>query len=1008
MADDKQITLKILAQNAARDAFQQVRDDAKAAGQGVQDSFGDGMKSTFSQFEALAKQAFENPGEAAKNFAEGIKGGLLESLTGATGAMIAGGAAAVALAAGLFELANKASEVGENLHDMELKTGIGVPALSNLKGAAELAGGTLDQVSNAIFKLEANIGSDSAKTAGGLAQIGLSLEDIKSLSPDQQFLAIADAIKRTEDPATRAAAAVAIFGKQGRDLLPLMLEPLDDLIQKSRDLGLTWTDEEATAAKEFETATRALKLELTATGTSIGRDLTPAMTDLVAALGFVGEKTSLVIQWLTPLGLAWKETAAELALFNAAAAVYNGTVGAVPTVTGPASTSVKDWTKAVQDRAAVPLALGLGEEKTATRELDAQIQAHEAEVKKAQAEEIKWQALLHEFATVGATVQDTINGMDGSVVEGTKYYLDHGVAVDKIAKLYGITTEQVKAVQTQLAFTNQVGQDTNKTFKDAAPIIGLMNDRFGDSHAALTGLANDGQTLTATMIGNDSAVFRFANQEAYAAEQSAGLRSALAEVNAESKSLGDVLEGTLKGSLGDVNNLLSAALSGGNVGQAAKSLATNLGSSLLDAIPVVGPYISQFAGAITSALSNLFGGPSQTELDGRKIEASFEQGFGGFQGMMDQVGAAYAATGRSAQQAQADVKALLDAEKAGGPAVQAVIDQINKAFTDEKTNAANVATGVNAIVTAVKAVGASAPAALQGMITALETSTQLTADEKAALDGLVQSATPNFAALQQTAANYGISLAALGPKFQQANLDASAKTIFQDFTDLTNAGADVGGVLQGMSGAISQLVTDSIKFGTAIPLNMKPLIDNLEESGQLLDANGQQITDISGLTWEDTPLDKGTQAIVNAIHDLNTTLANLPGVAATAAAGIGSALTSAANNVPTIHVPYEFDQQGSGVPAFADEAFVRRPTLAIVGDAPGGEFVLKPSTVQRLIDRAATLGASAAPGIDLSGLEAGIAGLGDQLAGHVAAISRMMGAQPYLIRDAILASGGGR
>jgi len=71
------------------------------------------------------------------------------------------------------------------------------------------------------------------------------------------------------------------------------------------------------------------------------------------------------------------------------------------------------------------------------------------------------------------------------------------------------------------------------------------------------------------------------------------------------------------------------AVVGGGIGGAVKSLATNLASSLLALVPMVGPILSQFAGAIVAGLSkigNLFGlgkseGRLQLEEANREIRA---------------------------------------------------------------------------------------------------------------------------------------------------------------------------------------------------------------------------------------------------------------------------------------------------------------------------------------------------------------------------------------------------
>jgi len=107
----------------------------------------------------------------------------------------------------------------------------------------------------------------------------------------------------------------------------------------------------------------------------------------------------------------------------------------------------------------------------------------------------------------------------------------------------------------------------------------------------------------------------------------------------------------------------------------------------------------------------------------------------------------------------------------------------------------------------------------------------------------------SFQKMQEAAQKYGVDLGSLGPAFQGQRLHASAEQIINDFTLLTKGGASVGGVLVGMKDEISQLVQDSIKFGTDIPENMRPWIENLIETGQLTDENGVKITDLAGIQF---------------------------------------------------------------------------------------------------------------------------------------------------------------
>ncbi len=204
-------------------------------------------------------------------------------------ALIAAVTAGTAFGDLLLSYAQHAAAVGGALNDMSEKTGIAVAPLSNLSGAAQIAGSSLEQVSGAIFIMQKNMAEGGPKIEAGFQRVGLSIADIRKLSPDQQFLAIADAIKGISDPADKAAAAMEIFGKQGRELLPLLSKDLQGLTDESARLGLTWTETDAKAAEEFEMKSRALDLGLKNLKDTIGRELIPALTiPLNMAVGSIG------------------------------------------------------------------------------------------------------------------------------------------------------------------------------------------------------------------------------------------------------------------------------------------------------------------------------------------------------------------------------------------------------------------------------------------------------------------------------------------------------------------------------------------------------------------------------------------------------------------------------------------------------------------------------------------------------------------------------------------------
>jgi len=336
-----------------------------------------------------------------------------------------------------------------------------------------------------------------------------------------------------------------------------------------------------------------------------------------------------------------------------------------------------------------------------------------------------------------------------------------------------------------------------------------------------------------------------------------------------------------------------AALAGsGALGSALQLAATgaSIGTMIM---PGIGTAIGAGVGLAAAGIQKLVSmtKASAAELAGRDVEGKFEQSFGGFDKMLTAIGSAYDATGRGASAAQADVQALLAAEKQGGPAVQAMIDHINQAFADEKQHAADIATGVTGIVDAAKAMGSSMPSSFKPLLANLMEAKGLTNDEKMAINGLIAT-NPDFNSLEQEAAGLGITLEQLGPKFQQAHVDQVANSYVDSFNKLVDAGGDVGGIITGMSPKINAVVKDALQFGVAVPASMKPMLEKMIELGLLTDDSGKKLTDLSKFNFDDSqsPLDKAADKLTKAIDHLGDLLNNLPGIAGTAATGIANSL----------------------------------------------------------------------------------------------------------------------
>lgn len=359
---------------------------------------------------------------------------------------------------------------------------------------------------------------------------------------------------------------------------------------------------------------------------------------------------------------------------------------------------------------------------------------------------------------------------------------------------------------------------------------------------------------------------------------------------------------------------------------AGKIFGKGFGDAVFTAIPFIGGMIGALAGPLMEKaigkIKEAFGGPSAKELEGRKAEGSYEAQLAGtltatqrlqagtsqlsqaLLGLQNQyIGVGMSSTA-AAEQAQIDMKRMLDAEKQGSEAVKHVQDEI--AARQESMKA--VTSGVDDLANAVRDAGGKIPDYLRPAIKSFLDMKNLTDAQRKALEGLLTDAEPDYKKLTEAAAKYGITIGSLGPKFQQADITDRAMQIANDFRDITSAGGDVGAVVTGMSESVNKLVQDAMKYGAAIPEALRPVVENLFNTGRLVDANGNKITDMSKISFAQTPLEKSTDAIVKAIEKLTALFSGMPGVAETMAAGVTDALARIPDET---HKKVIFDQEGN-------------------------------------------------------------------------------------------------
>ena len=187
---------------------------------------------------------------------------------------IGGVASAIAgsvIVGGLAAIVKKSIDAGDELFNLQAKSGIAANALIGIGNAAKLADVDMATLGKGITKLNVNL----VKAAEGNEDLARKFQalgvDVKTaegqiIPADQALKKIADRFADMPDGAQKTAAAVALFGKAGADLIPLLNEGAASMDKFSYKIGEDFaarSDLFNDTITEFGIKTQGFALELT-------------------------------------------------------------------------------------------------------------------------------------------------------------------------------------------------------------------------------------------------------------------------------------------------------------------------------------------------------------------------------------------------------------------------------------------------------------------------------------------------------------------------------------------------------------------------------------------------------------------------------------------------------------------------------------------------------------------------------------------------------------------------
>jgi hypothetical protein len=166
-----------------------------------------------------------------------------------------GGAAVLG---GMASMVSESSEAIDNMADLSDRLGVATERLTGLGHAAALNGSSAEALNDALDTISKTIGTLNEKggrNAKVLGQMGVDIAHLATLSPDEMFLELADAMSKLGTAQERA--ALAGFLKLGPEMVTVLMQGRDALesnVREAEELGIAYSRFDADKVKRMADA----------------------------------------------------------------------------------------------------------------------------------------------------------------------------------------------------------------------------------------------------------------------------------------------------------------------------------------------------------------------------------------------------------------------------------------------------------------------------------------------------------------------------------------------------------------------------------------------------------------------------------------------------------------------------------------------------------------------------------------------------------------------------------
>ena len=239
-------------------------------------------------------EGLKNAESSANSFGSVLSTGLSAAAGVATAAIAATTTAVVAGSAAFVNGVTSTASYADSIDKLSQKMGFGIESFQEWQYVAQISGTSMESLKAGMKTLATAVetGSDA------FDKLGLSQEQLASMSQEEVFEATITALQGVEDQSERTYLAGQLLGKGATELGPMLnltAEEMDALKQEAHDLGGVLSEDQVKAGAAFQDSLLGMQTALDGLKNNMMSEFLPSFTTVMdgLALIFSGDDSGL-------------------------------------------------------------------------------------------------------------------------------------------------------------------------------------------------------------------------------------------------------------------------------------------------------------------------------------------------------------------------------------------------------------------------------------------------------------------------------------------------------------------------------------------------------------------------------------------------------------------------------------------------------------------------------------------------------------------------------------------